>query len=98
MDIEFEGTVHRWRNNEGIFLVSLPNDLSDDIKEISEGMTNGWGSLKVEAKLGSVVWRTSIFPDSKTGCFDLPLKAEVRKKNNIDEGSEVKVQLDVLGF
>jgi hypothetical protein len=98
MDIEFEGTVHRWRNNEGIFLVSLPNDLSDDIKEISEGMTNGWGSLKVEAKLGSVVWRTSIFPDSKTGCFDLPLKAEVRKKNNIDEGSAVKVQLDVLGF
>lgn len=98
MDIEFEGTVQRWRNNEGIFLVSLPKDLSDDIKEISEGMTNGWGSLKVEAKLGSVVWRTSIFPDSKTGCFDLPLKAEVRKKNNIDEGSEVKVQLDVLGF
>ncbi|BDS49489.1 DUF1905 domain-containing protein [Rhodoluna sp. KAS3] len=98
MDIEFEGTVHRWRNNEGIFLVSLPKDLSDDIKEISEGMTNGWGSLKVEAKLGSVVWRTSIFPDPKTGCFDLPLKAEVRKKNNIDEGSEVKVQLDVLGF
>ena len=98
MDIEFEGTVHRWRNNDGIFLVILPKDLSDDIKEISEGMTNGWGSLKVEAKLGSVVWRTSIFPDSKTGCFDLPLKAEVRKKNNIDEGSAVKVQLDVLGF
>jgi hypothetical protein len=98
MNIEFEGVVHRWVNNQSIFLVSLPKDLSADIKEMSEGMTNGWGSLKVEATLGPVVWRTSIFPDSKTGQFDLPLKLEVRKKNEIDEGSIIRVELNILGF
>jgi hypothetical protein len=98
MDIEFSGTVHRWVNNPSIYLVSVPRDLSDEIKEISEGLTNGWGSLKVEATIGSTVWRTSIFPDSKTGLFDLPLKAEVRKKNNLEAATLVKVHLNVLGF
>lgn len=91
MDIEFSGTMHRWVNNPSIYLVSVPKELSDEIKEISEGLTNGWGSLKVEATIGSTVWRTSIFPDSKSGLFDLPLKAEVRKKNNLKAGSLVKV-------
>ena len=98
MDIEFSGTVHRWVNNPSIYLVSVPRALSDKIKEISEGLTNGWGSLKVEATIGSTVWRTSIFPDSKSGLFDLPLKAEVRKKNNLEAATLVKVHLNVLGF
>ena len=98
MDIEFSGTVHRWVNNPSIYLVSVPKELSDEIKEISEGLANGWGSLKVEATIGSTVWRTSIFPDSKSGLFDLPLKAEVRKKNNLEVATLVKVHLNVLGF
>ena len=98
MDIEFSGTVHRWVNNPSIYLVSVPRDLSDEIKEISEGLTNGWSSLKVEATIDSTVWRTSIFPDSKSGLFDLPLKAEVRKKNHLEAGTLVEVHLDVLGF
>lgn len=98
MDIEFSGNVHRWVNNQSIYLVSVPKELSDEIKEISEGLTNGWGSLKVEAQIDATIWRTSIFPDSKSGLFDLPLKAEVRKKNNLEAGSLVKVHLNVLGF
>ncbi|MEY4993529.1 MAG: hypothetical protein RIS82_651 [Actinomycetota bacterium] len=98
MNIHFEGQVHRWVHNNSIYLVSVPLDLSTEIKEVTDGLTNGWGSLKVEATLGPLTWRTSIFPDSKTGLFDLPLKAEVRKKNNIDEGSLVKVELEILGF
>ncbi len=98
MNIHFEGEVQRWVHNNSIYLVSVPLDLSTEIKEVTDGLTNGWGSLKVEATLGPLTWRTSIFPDSKTGLFDLPLKAEVRKKNNIDEGSLVKVELEILGF
>lgn len=98
MNITFEGTVHRWDANPAFFLVSLPKDLSDEIKEMSEGLTNGFGSLKVEAMIGATVWRTSIFPESKTGQFDLPLKAAVRKAHNLIEGSTVELQLEILGF
>jgi hypothetical protein len=95
---EFEGLVHRWSANPAFFLVSLPEDASEEIFEISEGLTNGFGSLKVEAQIGTVVWQTSIFPDSKTRTFDLPLKSEVRKKNQLVEGSTTFVKVTVLGF
>ena len=98
MKYEFEGVVHRWAANPAFFLVSIPQDCSDEIREISDGLTAGFGSLKVEAQIGSVIWRTSIFPESKTGLFDLPLKAEVRKKNTLIEGSIARVSIEVLGF
>jgi hypothetical protein len=98
MIFEFDGLVHRWSANPAFFLVSLPKDASEEIFAISEGLTNGFGSLKVEAQIGSVIWRTSIFPDSKTRSFDLPLKAEVRKKNQLIEGSATRVKLTLLGF
>ena len=98
MKYEFEGEVHRWAANPAFFLVSVPQDFSDEIREISDGLTAGFGSLKVEAQIGSVIWRTSIFPESKTGLFDLPLKAEVRKKNDLVEGSIARVTIDILGF
>ena len=98
MLFEFQGEVFRWPANEAFFLVSLPMDYSREIHEISEGLTNGFGSLKVEATIGDFTWRTSIFPDSKTGCFDLPLKLAARKKNGLDVGSIASVSLEVLGF
>lgn len=98
MRFEFEGKVFRWEANPAFFLVSLPQSASEEIHEVSEGLANGFGSLKVEAQVGKLVWRTSIFPESKTGLFDLPLKAEVRKKNNLLEGSPVSVSIEVLGF
>lgn len=98
MNISFEGEIFRWAANEAFYLVSLPAEISAEIREISEGLTNGFGSLKVEATIGTTVWRTSIFPDSKTGLFDLPLKALVRKTNRLDVGSLAEVQLKILGF
>lgn len=98
MKIEFEGTVRLWPANEKFFLLGLPKDLSADIFEISDGLTNGWGSLKVEARIGTTVWRTSIFPDTKLGIFELPLKAEVRKKNGLIVGSIANCEIELLGF
>lgn len=98
MNIAFQGKVYRWKANEAFFLVSVPKDLSNEIKEISEGLANGFGSLKVEATIGDTTWRTSIFPDSASGLFDLPLKAAVRKANDLEVGSIARVQLEILGF
>ena len=98
MKIQFEGELHRWESNPAFFLVSLPKLDSEEIREISEGLTNGFGSLKVEATVGKSTWRTSIFPNSSTGTFDLPIKGEVRKKNNLAAGAKFLVEVEVLGF
>jgi hypothetical protein len=52
----------------------------------------------VEAQIGESVWRTSIFPDTKLGIFELPLKAEVRKKNDLVVGSVTDCEIELLGF
>lgn len=96
MQIDFEGEVHHWHSNPKFFLVSLPLEESLEIAQMYEGLTNGFGSLKVEVRVGATVWRTSIFPDTATKCFELPLKAEVRKKYNLVNGSMVNIGLEIL--
>ena len=41
-------------------------------------------------------WRTSVFPDKRSGTFLLPLKAEVRKKERMLDGDTVRVDLRVV--
>ncbi len=98
MKYQFEGVVRLWPANERFFLLPLPKDISAEIFEISDGLTAGFGSLKIEARIGSVTWRSSIFPDSKSGVFELPLKAEVRKKNGLVVGSVALCEIELLGF
>ena len=98
MKYQFEGIVRLWPANEGFYLLPLPREISAEIFEISDGLTAGFGSLKVEARIGSVVWRSSIFPDTKAGIFELPLKAEVRKKNGLIVGSVANCEIELLGF
>jgi hypothetical protein len=98
MNYQFEGVVRLWPANEKFFLLPLPKEISSEIFEISDGLTAGWGSLKVEAQIGSTIWRTSIFPDTKIGVFELPLKAEVRKENGLVVGSVALCEIELLGF
>ena len=75
------------------FFAGLPKDMSADIHERFKKAKRGWGSLPVEVTVGSSVWNTSIFPDSKTKTFVLPLKAKIRKKESIHDGSTIQIQI-----
>ena len=54
----------------------------------------GFGSVRVEATIGDVTWRTSVFP-MKEG-YILPVKAQVRRKAGIAAGDEVTVGIELL--
>lgn len=58
-------------------------------------MKRGWGSLPVMATIGKTTWKTSIFPDKKRGAYLLPIKAEVRKKEEIEKDDMVALLLEV---
>jgi hypothetical protein len=51
--------------------VSVPADLSDEIRDLS-GPRRGFGSVRVHARLGNTEWRTSVFPDAKSGLLPAP--------------------------
>lgn len=54
----------------------------------------GFGSIPVMVTIGKTSWKTSIFPD-KDKAYLLPLKKEVRAKENLKEGDTAKVTIEV---
>lgn len=77
------------------YFASVPVELSKQIKQLFGGMRRGFGSLRVTVTIGETTWYTSIFPDSKTGKYMLPLKSEVRKKENLKPGDTCQVQIEI---
>ena len=87
--------VWQYPGMAGWHFLSLPKKQSKEIKSIFEGMSRGWGSLPVNITIGKSKWKTSIFPDKKSGTYLLPLKSEIRKKENITEGKTVSFSLEI---
>ncbi len=65
------------------------------MRGLSQGLRNAFGSLRVIAKIGKTQWHTSVFAYNKAGAFLLPIKAEVRKKENIGHGDAVDVAIEI---
>ena len=59
-----------------------------------EGLSRGFGSLKVRARVGGTTFATSVFPSKDTG-WVLPIKAAVRRAEDLAEGDAVTVTLDL---
>jgi hypothetical protein len=74
---------------------TLPKGPAGEIRRLAGAGRKGWGSIPVEATLGSTTWRTSLFPDSKSGSYLLPIKASVRSAEGVEAGSTVALTLKV---
>ncbi|GAA4162806.1 DUF1905 domain-containing protein [Gryllotalpicola daejeonensis] len=95
MPYEFTSELYEWSVRSNWFFVDLPTGVSDEITALPL-IPGGFGSVKVEATVGHVTWRTSVFPDDKRGTFVLPIKKEVRARNSLVAGSPVEVTLEVV--
>lgn len=60
-------TVWQYPGESGWHFITVPTDISDEIKKLFGDRARGWGSLRVTVILGSSIWDTSIFPDKKAG-------------------------------
>ena len=92
---EFAAPLWRYPGADGWHFVSLPPEISTDIIDITTGIRRGFGSVRVAVTVGSTSWRTSIFPDSKTGAYLLPVKKAVRAAERLEAGDQVKAQLQI---
>ena len=96
--IRITSLVWIWKGGEGSgrwFFITVPEAESTEIRAHAFGTPRGFGSVRVEAKIGEVSWRTSVFP-LNSGGYLLPLKAEVRRKANIGAGDQVTIELELL--
>lgn len=99
LSFEFVGECWLWQAEKGSWhFITLPQDKSEEIKYFNENMhekQRGWGAVRVLATIGDTCWETSIFPASQLGAYILPVKADVRKKERISAGSQVKARLKI---
>jgi hypothetical protein len=93
MNFEFNGKIFFWKGPAPWFFVTVPKKESRDLKAISGIVTYGWGVIPVHARIGDTEWNTSLFP--KDGLYLVPLRASVRKAENLAEGDMVTVWLGV---
>lgn len=94
LDIAFEGELWMYQGKGAWFFITLPKDVSERIKFFT-GPRRGWGSVRVSARIGKTMWKTSIFPDKKAGAYLLPVKADVRAKESLEAGRAVSVKLGI---
>ena len=79
----FEARPWQYEGPNGWIFVSLPTNISKEIRDSLQTEEEGWGRLKTTAKIGRTEWKTAIWFDTKSKTYLLPLKAEVRQKESI---------------
>ena len=94
MRLRFSAELWEYDGEASWHFVTVPTPLSEELRA-RQGPRRGFGSIRVEATVGSSTWRTSVFP-SKPNAYVLPVKKPVRKAEGIDVGDVVDVTLDVV--
>jgi len=92
---EFAAPLWRYPGADGWHFVSLPAEISGDITDMTAGARRGFGSVRVAVTVGATSWRTSIFPDSRTGAYLLPVKKAVRAAEHLEAGDEIRAHLQI---
>lgn len=96
----FSSVLWVWdaRREDSWTFVTLPPDVSRAVEDAAEarGPRAGFGSVKVEVRIGATTWHTSVFPDATSGGYVLPVKKAVRAAAEVEAGDPVTVHLRVV--
>lgn len=84
-----------WKHNSpgGWYFISLPETISKEIRENLKWQEEGWGRMKASAEIGEYKWDTAIWFDTKRGTYILPIKAEIRKKSQLQINIKFKMNI-----
>lgn len=93
--IKYHFSAEVWQHAApgGWYFVSLPLEMSKEIREHLQWQEEGWGRLKASAQIKDAQWDTAIWFDTKRSTYLLPLKADIRKKERIIIGQMIDILL-----
>ncbi|NNC38763.1 MAG: DUF1905 domain-containing protein [Acidimicrobiales bacterium] len=96
LSFTFSAKLWKWTGKGTWFFMTVPKEYADEIRFFAPDSKRGFGSVRVTASVGETVWKTSIFPSKSTGAYILPIKAEIRKNNALNDGSFAEVKIDII--
>lgn len=73
--------------------ITVPKKSGAEIKETHGKQHRGFGSLPVEVTIGHTTWQTSIFFDKRMGTYLLPVKAKVRRAEDLYDGETIEFKM-----
>ncbi len=76
----FSGKLWKSAGAGGWYFVSVPPEISKEIRQNLKWQEEGWGRMKVVAKTENVKWDTAIWFDKKKKTYLLPIKAQIRNE------------------
>lgn len=92
----FDAELWLWKaRTDSWTFVSLPLDVSEEIRDLAGMTPRGFGSVPVTVTIGATTWRTSIFPEARPGGYVLPVKKAVRTAERIEPGDAVTVKVEL---
>ena len=97
MEFTFDAELWLWeaRRADSWTFVTVPAEVSEEVRSLAGGRRPGFGSVRVRVTIGTSGWSTSIFPDSGSGCCVLPVKRAIRKAESLDTGDTATVTLEL---
>ena len=101
--VDFRGSLRRWTgSSNGVwFFVDIAGEAACQIadyafmRRLEFGRARGFGSVKVMVRIGESRWSTSVFPNGD-GQWMLPVKASIRRAEDIADGDLVQGELALL--
>ena len=91
--VEFHANVIHWRGPAPFLFAPVPDEHVGEVHYAARLASYGWGCIPVEATIGAVDFKTSLFP--KDGTYLLPIKAAVQKAAGVGLGDCVHVLMRI---
>jgi hypothetical protein len=91
--LHFRGEIWFWRGPAPWYFITVPEAECAQLEATSGLVSYGWGMIPVTARIGRTSWTTSLFP--KDGRYVVPVKADVRRAERLDEGMTTEVRLSL---
>jgi len=97
MPLSYTFTARLWLypGEAGWHFLTVPDAVSAEIRDDTAALRQGFGSIKITAVIAGHRWSTSLFPDSHSRSYLLPVKKAIRTATGIAAGDHVRVQLEV---
>ncbi|MFM7063880.1 MAG: DUF1905 domain-containing protein [Actinomycetes bacterium] len=91
MRIEFSGVLIEWRGPSPFHFVPLTPQACDDVAQLADELSYGWGVVPVTVVVGRTEFTTSLIP--RDGGYLLPVKDAVRRAEGLGLADEVVVAM-----
>ncbi len=91
INYSFSSKLWKHSGKGGWCFISLPLDVSKEIRATLGWQEEGWGRMKATAIVDKIEWDTAIWFDKKLDTYLLPVKSEIRNKAKLQINEVIAV-------